>query len=746
MGVPYFYRWLKNKGFKGVLRRNVPGFVSSFSLDANGIIHQCAQLVYAYGEHDDPRRQKLIAKADPRMLEAEFYNAVSSKLQEIIAQVRPQETLVIAIDGVAPMGKITQQRQRRFRSAMERSDNSVFDSNCITPGTDFMIRLDNFLQRWIVSYQATLPSKVIYSSHMVPGEGEHKIMDLMRSGDISGEGAHVLYGMDADLIMLSMIAPLEHISLMREDIRDVIDIDTLKMEIQQDLVLPTAIHDFVVMIFTIGNDFLPHMPALEDLEEAISTLTDVYKQTGRSLTSDGDLDWEGLNHYLKNLALEEPRLLEDEAKRDVKFPSRMLQVASKRTESIQEGGPMIIGQKITFETKFDYNVFRGAWYQNELVPKGSDFNVVRQLLPGYNFGVTMDKVVEMCEKYLIGMAWVYNYYTKGAAAINSDFVYRYHHTPVLSDLAAVLDQVGKVEGYMAQPSQVSLNPIHQLLSVLPLKSKGLLPKEVTHLMTKDSPIADLYPQNTIIEMDGKNAEWQGIVLIPFVDPRRVIAAVNSTTMFTAERAKLYSQGSNIVIIRDPEMAELDKQRRGFRQFLEQEKQKRYGGRGKQHGWGRGDRGRGDNRGRGRDDNRGRGRDQGRGRGGYRKGDRTTRGDRTTTRDDRTTTRDNRPAKYTPQYTPQQTQTQTNQQLYTAPPSYQRAPTYRVPTSPTHAQPSTGLPPTGLPPTGPMTTINPAITPTQPSTGLPPTGLPLSGLTFGLTEPQKTNWKTKKTIL
>jgi 5'-3' exoribonuclease 1 len=594
-----------------VLRKNVPKYVSSFSLDANGIIHQCAQLVYAYGEHDDPRRRSLVEKADPRILEVEFYNAISVKLQEIITQVRPQETLVIAIDGVAPQGKISQQRQRRFRSAMESDGKMVFDSNAITPGTDFMIRLDNYIQRWIISYQATLPAKIIYSSHMVPGEGEHKILDLMRSGDIKGDGAHVLYGMDADLIMLSLISPLSQISLMREDISDVIDIESLKVALLEELKTPTAVNDFVVMIFTIGNDFLPHMPSLENLDEAIITLMDVYKKTKKSLTSGNDLDWEGINEYLTNLAKEEPRLLRAESARDVKYPSRMLIAASKRNEKISEGDATLMGKRITFEIVFDYNTFRGAWYQNALVPRSQDFSLVKYLAPEYNFGVTMEKVVDMCRQYLTGLAWVYNYYSKGTSAINSEYVYRYHHTPLLSDLALVLSQIKNVSGYMSHPNQIVLNPIHQLLSVLPLKSKNLLPREVEHLMTKNSPIADMYPETVVIERDGKNADWQGIVLIPFVEPSRVIEAVNTTTMFTPDRAVIYSQANNVVIIRDPDMAELNKQQVGFRQFLEREKQ-RQGGRGR--GGFRGEptgtpygRGRAIGRGEQRRDNRGRGR-------------------------------------------------------------------------------------------------------------------------------------------
>jgi len=656
MGIPGLYRWLRDRGYKGVLRRNVPKFVSSFSLDANGIIHKCAQLVYAYGEFENPTRKRLIAKADPRMIEAEFYQTLSVKLQEIITQVRPTETLVIAVDGVAPQAKISQQRQRRFRSALEREDTVVFDSNCITPGTDFMIRLDNFIQRWIASYQATLPPKVIYSSHMVPGEGEHKILDLMRSGEISGNGAHVLYGMDADLIMLSMISPLDHISLMREDIRDVIDIDTLKFSLQQELKLPTAIPDFVVMIFTIGNDFLPHMPSLENLDRAIETLLRVYQETGVPLTTDNDLNWPGLTQYLMNLAKEEPGLLQEEAKRDVKYPSRMIQVATKRTEKMEEGDiTKMVGHKITYTTEVDYNIFRGAWYQNALVPKGQAFALIQALAPNHNFGVTMDKVIDLCKQYLVGMAWVYSYYTKGTEAINSEYVYRNHHTPLLSDIAAVLSQIGQVDGYLAHPNQVVLNPIHQLLSVLPLKSKELLPREVMHLMSKDSPISDIYPQIAPIERDGKNADWQGIVLIPFVDAYRVINAVNTTTSFSGARAKIYSQGSNIVIIRDAEMTELDKQERGFRQFLEQEKQKRYGGRGgyRKH------QGRGKGRGGGRDRDQGRGggrdRDQGRGRGGYKGGyrghkgrpqsPRRNQGGRTNDRGNQGQSRDDRSSQY-----------------------------------------------------------------------------------------------------
>ncbi|CAM9427673.1 unnamed protein product, partial [Laminaria digitata] len=67
----------------------------------------------------------------------------------------------MAIDGVAPRAKMNQQRSRRFRARKDMQeakllaeskgevvdDTAVFDSNCITPGTEFMAKVSRHL-RW----------------------------------------------------------------------------------------------------------------------------------------------------------------------------------------------------------------------------------------------------------------------------------------------------------------------------------------------------------------------------------------------------------------------------------------------------------------------------------------------------------------------------------------------------------------------------------------------------------------------
>lgn len=122
---------------------------------------------------------------------------------------------------------------------LELPEDQIFDSNCITPATEFMAKLDVFLQDMIarklgMTTTATATDaestsaaswagvKVIYSGHSVPGEGEHKIMQYIRTAraepSYRANQRHCLYGQDADLLMLGLATHEPHFTILREEV------------------------------------------------------------------------------------------------------------------------------------------------------------------------------------------------------------------------------------------------------------------------------------------------------------------------------------------------------------------------------------------------------------------------------------------------------------------------------------------------------------------------------------------------
>lgn len=154
----------------------------------------------------------------------------------------------------------------------------MFDPNCISPGTDFMVQLDVYLRKFLERNINNLTKVVFYSSHLAPGEGEHKIMDYFRQGKITGDKAHVVYGMDTDLILLTMGLNISNILLWREDIDDILDIDALKFVISDKMgQSPSAPDDFIVIMTLFGNDFLPTQPSLDDFTHSIDQVLNIYR-------------------------------------------------------------------------------------------------------------------------------------------------------------------------------------------------------------------------------------------------------------------------------------------------------------------------------------------------------------------------------------------------------------------------------------------------------------------------------------
>ncbi|KAM6304978.1 5'-3' exoribonuclease 1-like [Aegotheles albertisi] len=110
--------------------------------------------------------------------------------------------------------------------------------------------------------------------------------------------------------------------------------------------------------------------------------------------------------------------------------------------------------------------------------------------------------------------------------------YPYHYAPYLSDIRNIGEL--KIKFELGKPFM----PFEQLLAVLPAASKDLLPKCYQHLMiSQDSPIIEYYPPDFKTDLNGKQQEWEAVVLIPFIDEKRLLQAMESCNKCLKEEEK-----------------------------------------------------------------------------------------------------------------------------------------------------------------------------------------------------------------
>jgi len=584
MGVPKFYRWLSERYPKinQVITNEalLPEFDHLY-LDMNGIIHGCT-----HPNHLD---------VSDVLSERDMVLGIMHYLDRIITQiVKPKVSVFMAIDGVAPRAKLNQQRSRRFRSAKDLAEatkstklkpldgtdlndadpySGAFDSNCITPGTEFLLRISDCIRYFIRKKIKEDPQwrnlSVIFSGPDVPGEGEHKIMqhirDMRNQPGYQPNTRHCMYGQDADLIMLGLVSHEPHFTLLREIIDfsggfsrndnalkevkkftkqsdfQLLHLSILREYLQLEFVykhdpstydLERIIDDFVFMTFLVGNDFLPHMPTLDIGDGAFTLLFDTYKEhrekwgNGQYLTNAGEIsDAARLEAFLEVIGAAESDIFEERAKNEVKMlkkqrqwdkrdkkPGRTpsdLELNAKEESKQNDYMSMVQGMMADISLKGSETVdgWKAPTNLSEKDHKGRYYFEKLHLKP-----TDVDDHLALRKSYIEGLIWCLAYYYRGC--ISWGWFYPYHYGPMISDLTNLPDVFSKIKFEIGEP----LKPFQQLMGCLPPASAALVPKIYRKLMcSPESPIKQFYPEDFVVDMNGKRNPWEGVNILPFID-------------------------------------------------------------------------------------------------------------------------------------------------------------------------------------------------------------------------------------
>uniref|UniRef100_A0A2R5LDG2 5'-3' exoribonuclease 1 n=1 Tax=Ornithodoros turicata TaxID=34597 RepID=A0A2R5LDG2_9ACAR len=594
MGVPKFYRWISERYpcLSTVVREyQIPEFDNLY-LDMNGIIHVCS-----HPNDGDPHF---------RITEEKIFADIFNYLEFLFRMIKPRKTFFMAIDGVAPRAKMNQQRGRRFRSAREAEllekqakergevlpTEARFDSNCISPGTEFMARLNEQLKYFVTMKMSTDPLwqkvEVYLSGHETPGEGEHKVMDFIRTQrskpDYDPNTRHCLYGLDADLIILGSCSHEPHFALLREEIVYGKKEDKRRLNVPEEITfhllhisllreylafefspvrekipfewnLEGIVDDWVLMCFLVGNDFIPHLPHMHIANNALPTLYRTYMDVLPTLegyiNEQGTLNLERFEKFLKKLAEFDYETFTD-THADRKF------LESKRAENGENG---VVNHDISADSKKERDPD-----ETRLLEKFAHLDIpdvdseeedlfemeFRQHKRDYYVNkldysqVTPDVLQEQAHGYVRAIQWNLHYYYHGVPSWN--WFYPHHYSPYISDIK---DFKGiNMDFDLGKP----FLPFQQLMSIMPTASKKLVPNAYQSLMeSEDSPIVDYYPREFSTDLNGKQQEWEAVVLIPFIDETRLLPAMaEHDPSLTEEERKRNVHSGHLLFTYSPE--------------------------------------------------------------------------------------------------------------------------------------------------------------------------------------------------
>ena len=450
---------------------------------------------------------------------------------------KPEE-VVLAVDGVVPMAKIRQQRLRRFKGSWlagkelelgaRLPSHQIWDTNCITPGTEFMDRLE-----WALKDLAKIRGngRWIISSANEPGEGEQKLMQWIRNKDASTlEKKHIIvYGLDADLILLCMMhASTESTwSILREKqefIKSPLAIASnrppcllLSINGLTNIMFPdiasrsSYIRDYIAGMSLLGNDFIPHSLGIHirdaGHDRLVEALDAVHSQSESLLLQDTDGFWKwnrkALLIILSQWAETEKEDIEHSFQKKYKMRPQPPKSHAEQCLLPLQNLPIELAEESRMWSRRTGELtaeWKTVYYREK---RERD--------------LTTTEIRERCMEYFRGLQWNIDYYT-GQRVINHDWMYSWTYSPLWSDLYATLLSLDTMP-HVSTTLDTPLQPQEQLSLVLPLESWWLI--RDARLKAIPNKMPHFWPGGFGFSTMGKRWLWECPPEIPILIPKRL---------------------------------------------------------------------------------------------------------------------------------------------------------------------------------------------------------------------------------
>jgi 5'-3' exonuclease len=405
------------------------------------------------------------------------------KIRYYINYISPTKYSYITFDGVVPLAKMHQQRKRRYKSEFMASiapadKPRLWNTTKITPGTDFMDRLS-------IEIMKIKSDNIYVSTSHEYGEGEQKIFEKIRE-DVKTNDTAAIYGLDADLIMLSLfhIEKMKEIyifreapkfkSIMSKKINEngylFLDIRQLARSINYEMGNNDndnykLVYDYVFMCFFFGNDFLPHIVSLKLYANGMDIMMNAYKKivkNNSTIIKNGEIDWKLLEYVINEMKIGEKE--------------RILKI--ERTKYIKDTNVGMIYVR-------DYVGKEEGWeerYKKQLRLNGNE-----------------------AAEYKEGLEWVLKYYS--GKEIDKGWKYGKDYGPLLSELS----EISKIEKKEKEEEEGWIRAKVQLAYVLPKESHKIIGEETEKYL---EGYKELYPKRIKYQWDYCRYLWEAHPILP----------------------------------------------------------------------------------------------------------------------------------------------------------------------------------------------------------------------------------------
>jgi 5'-3' exonuclease len=455
MGVPYLYLNLykKYKKIKDLVVKNTDLPINKGNrflyFDFNSLIHPCAVVVC------ESELQ------ETNFIEDEIINFVITITKNIIKELNLDYTnVIISADGLAPFGKIIQQKERRYKSIflkLQQNQKVIFDNTQISPGTNFMKKLEQRLKTEI-----DLKNSLIDFSK---GEAEHKILkDIKLNRNLDSE--IYIYGLDADLILLSIMTN-HNISLVRQ--KNIVEQLHIEFEVLNIRVLKEAIvkeysittnyffNNLIFTTFLLGNDFIKKLPFV--VMDDLSNILHICSNLKGSIIDENF----NINNNLFKIVLNE-------------LFKMSICNSNKRTKHLNE---------LEYTKNNWINNKNPEWiwiYKNDYINYPNKFYKEKFYI--YN-GIKNFDIKNLCKKFVNNLIWNYIYYQTNVDPSNYTF-FEINCSPIINDLIANIDDI-----------KCNTNTNNVIIDTEEKQLKYILPSP--NLISK--------PKNPNIILEGYDCEW-----------------------------------------------------------------------------------------------------------------------------------------------------------------------------------------------------------------------------------------------